>query len=89
MLELLAQQPNDGGGLLLAGGLFVIWALLAIAALVLFLWALIDCIKNPNLTDTQRIIWILVILFIGCIGPVAYLIAGRSTAPPRSGGPTP
>jgi hypothetical protein len=84
MLALLAQQPDDGTGMLLAGGFIVIWGLLVLVGFVLFLWALIDCIKNPNLSDTQRIIWILVILFVGCVGPIAYLIAGRNTAPPPS-----
>ena len=93
MLELLAQQPNDGGGMVLAGGaIFVIWALFAIAGLALLIWALVDCIKNPNLSDTQRIIWAVVILCVGCIGPVLYLLVGRNTAPPPTGtgsGPTP
>lgn len=74
--------------MLVSGGLFLIVFLIGIASLVLFLWALIDCIKNPNLSDTQRIIWVLVILFVGCLGPVAYLIAGRNTVPPPDG-PTP
>ncbi|HVW01646.1 MAG TPA: PLD nuclease N-terminal domain-containing protein [Planctomycetaceae bacterium] len=91
MTQLLAQ--NDGlGGLLVGGGILIVWVLFVIAGLVLLIWALVDAIKNPNLSDTQRIIWVLVILFVGCIGPVLYLLVGRNTAPPPThtgGGPTP
>ncbi len=42
---------------------------------------LIDAIKNPNLSDTERIVWIIVIIFVGCLGPILYLLIGRNKTP--------
>jgi hypothetical protein len=83
-LTLLAQAGADGGdvgGALFGGGLFLLWLLLVAAAFVLFIWALIDAIKNPNLSDTERIVWIIVIIFVGCLGPIMYLLIGRNKTP--------
>ena len=81
LLILAQQQVPDGGG---AGGFLVggfMMMLIGLAALVLFVWALIDAIKNPNLSDTERIVWILVIIFVGCLGPILYLLIGRNKTP--------
>jgi|GEM_PF-1352166 len=85
MLTILAQAGapvNDGGGggagLLLGGGLFALVILaLAVISLVLWVWALIDAIRNPALSDTERIIWVLVIIFLQVLGAIVYLIVGR------------
>jgi hypothetical protein len=92
-LMVLAQmQPNGGdgaGGLLIGGGMFLIWAALTLGALALLIWALVDAIRNPNLSDAERIVWILVIIFVGCIGPILYLAIGRNKTPRGpTGGPT-
>lgn len=55
--------------------------LISIAAVVFWVWTLIDCITNKRLTDTQKIVWALVIFFIGFIGSLIYLFAGRSPTP--------
>jgi hypothetical protein len=83
-LTILAQAgPNGGdvGGALFGGGLFLLWLLLMAVALVLFIWALVDAIKNPGLSDTERIVWILVIIFVGCLGPILYLLIGKNKTP--------
>ena len=50
----------------------IIWALI----FILWLWMLIDCIKNEK-DGTQRIIWALVIFFFPCIGSLIYLFARK------------
>jgi hypothetical protein len=50
----------------------IIWALV----FILWLWMLIDCIKNET-DGTQRIIWALVIFFFPCIGSLIYLFARK------------
>lgn len=84
-LMVLAQmQPNGGdaaGGLLVGGGMMLVSLLIGLVGLVLFIWALVDALKNPNLSDTERIIWILVIVFVGCLGPILYLAIGRNKGP--------
>ena len=81
LLCLLAQNDVDGGGLLVGGACFLVWILLAVAALGIWIWALVDAIQNPALDGNQRIIWILVIVLTQFIGALIYLIVGRSRKP--------
>ena len=48
-----------------------------VPSLAFWVWALVDAIKNPRLTDNERLIWIIVILLTQCLGAVIYLIVGR------------
>lgn len=52
--------------------------------LALLVWALVDLLKNPYLRDVDRLIWALVIIFVGVIGPILYLTIGRNIPPPGS-----
>ena len=54
----------------------MIGAILGLAALALFVFALIDAIKR-QMDTTKKIIWILVILLVPIIGPIVYLVVGR------------
>jgi hypothetical protein len=77
---LLAQpQPNDidAGGLALGGGCMLVWLVLVLAALAVWIWALVDAIKNPALSSNERLIWILVIILTNWLGAIIYLIIGR------------
>lgn len=89
LLSLLAQAPapvdNGGGaGLLVGGGLLLVALVIGLLVLVFWLWALIDAIRNPALSDTERIVWITVILLTSWLGALIYLFIGRkgSTARP-------
>jgi len=55
------------------GPLIVIGLLL----FVFWIWMLIDAIKNPALSNTEKIVWVLVILFLHFLGAVIYFFAGR------------
>ena len=55
--------------------------LLGVVTLVFWIWSLVDCVTNKRLTDTQKIIWALVIFFVGFIGSLIYLAVGRSPSP--------
>jgi hypothetical protein len=64
------------------GGLFGILVLLVGAALSLagfafWLWMLIHAITNKGLADTEKIVWVLVIIFLPFIGSVIYFFIGR------------
>jgi hypothetical protein len=64
-------------------GTMVLFLLLGVAYLAIWIWALVDAIRNPALDNTTRLIWVLVILFTQLIGAVIYLVIGRT--PARSG----
>jgi hypothetical protein len=72
-----AEAPDAG---ILAGGLCVIIAigLIGLVSFVIWIWALIDAIKNPALDSNMRLIWILVLVFTGVLGAIVYLLIGRS-----------
>ena len=42
-----------------------------------WVWMLVDCVRNPRLTDTERIIWAIVICFAHFVGALIYFFAGR------------
>jgi Phospholipase_D-nuclease N-terminal len=62
----------------LAGG---IMALIILAVVILtsvfWIWMLVDCITNPRLRDTEKVIWVLVIIFTHIIGALIYFFVGR------------
>lgn len=62
-------------GFLVIGGGAV--GLIGILEIIFQIWMLIDAIKNPRLDGTQRVIWVLVILLLPCLGSVIYYFAGR------------
>ena len=89
LLTILAQAQapsSDGGsGAVLIGGAMVLLALLiGVAALVFWIWALIDAIRNPSLNDTERIVWVLVIVLTSWLGALIYYLVGRTGTAARS-----
>ena len=56
--------------------IFGFFMLIPLAALVLTLWALIDAVKS-EFEGNMKLVWILIILFVGIIGPILYLAIGR------------
>ena len=83
-LLVLAQE---GEGIALFGGLFLLWMLLIAVGFVLWLWALIDAIRNPALDGTMRLVWVLVIVFTYALGAILYLVIGRNMATRAPGDP--
>lgn len=55
-----------------------------IAELALLVFCLIDCIQSPphQIRNLDKVVWILLIVFIPIIGGVAWLVAGRPQRAP-------
>ena len=67
------------GGVLIA----IFFFGLIVASLVFWIWALVDCIKVPDDSMYQsgnKLIWVLVIVFLQVVGAIIYLIVGRPAA---------
>lgn len=64
------------GGLIL---LFVILVLgsLSIALTVFWIWMLVAAIQNKGLTESEKICWVLAIVFMHFIGSLLYLFIGH------------
>ena len=52
---------------------FFLFVVLGLLVFVLWVWSLIHCISNQNLSDNNRIIGILLIVLLGIVGSFAYL----------------
>lgn len=51
--------------------------LLVISLIVLWIYTLIDVLRNDFKSSINKLIWIIVILFLAQIGSILYLIFGR------------
>ncbi|WP_433369489.1 PLDc N-terminal domain-containing protein [Actinoplanes sp. CA-142083] len=60
---------------------------LAAVQLVLFVLALISVLSAERVRNAPRFVWVLVILLIPLLGPLAYFLWGRPLAAPREGSP--
>jgi len=84
----IASNTATDGAAAAAGGMFaalgaammgIFWVfycfaiLLGLASLVLWVWALIDCLKRDDYkAENEKLLWALVIIFAGIIGAVIY-----------------
>lgn len=60
------------------GGLFFLfWALFVLAALVFWVWMLIDCATNEPSEGNDKIVWIVIIIFTSWIGGLVYYLVRR------------
>jgi hypothetical protein len=55
-----------------------------LVALAFWIWMLVHAIKNPGLSDSERIVWVLVIIFVQLLGAIIYYFVGK---PKQPGGP--
>ena len=71
-LFVLAQEGWNWFGFGMGVGLIAL--LVSIAAVVLWIWGMIDAATNPGLDGTAKIVWLLVIFFLPAIGTIAYFL---------------
>jgi len=58
-------------------GMVIFFWILGILGLILFIWALVDCIRRQFTNPNDKVLWLVMIILIGWIGPILYLIIGR------------
>ena len=64
-----------GGMILLL--VWVIGGIISLAGFVFWLWMLVDAIKNRSLTDGEKVVWVLVIIFLPVLGSILYFFIGK------------
>lgn len=52
--------------------------LIGLLMTIFWIWMLVDCIKNRSLNDTEKLIWVLVIVFLNGLGAILYFFIARS-----------
>ena len=70
---MIASLIGAGFGLLF----FLVCGLITLAGFLFWLWMLIHAITNKGLADAERIVWVLVIIFLPFIGSLIYFFIGR------------
>ena len=53
------------------------WFSIVVGLMVLWIWVLIDCIKNESTEGNERIVWVVVIAVTHWVGALIYLIVRR------------
>ena len=64
-----------------------LFVFLAAVQLVLLVLGLISSLSADRVRNMPRWAWVLVILLIPLLGPIAYFLFGRPQPPPTEGGP--
>jgi sterol desaturase/sphingolipid hydroxylase (fatty acid hydroxylase superfamily) len=59
--------------------------LIGILGTVFWIWMLIDAALNEPSEGSDKIVWVLIILFTHFIGALIYFVARRPNRPPRFG----
>ena len=67
-----------GGMILLL--VWVIGGIISLACFVFWLWMLVHAITNKGISDVEKIMWVLVIIFLPLIGSIIYFFVGKSKA---------
>lgn len=66
-----------------AGFAILLWLFLALIGVFLFIFwilMLVNAITNSRLSGTEKIVWVLVIIFLHFLGALIYFFAGRKRA---------
>lgn len=50
---------------------------LILGCLVLWVWTLVHCIRNEVISESSKIVWVVVICLTHVLGAVLYLLFGR------------
>jgi uncharacterized RDD family membrane protein YckC len=69
------MQNTMGAGLAIIFSLFAV--VIVVLCFVFWIWMLVDAIKNPNLNSTEKVVWVLVVVFLHVLGALIYFLAGR------------
>lgn len=64
------------------GGILILLVLVVvgIALFAFWLWMLVHSITNKGLRDIEKLIWVLLILFLPFLGPILYFFIARPKA---------
>lgn len=61
------------------GGLSIGIILLGLLLLIIWIWAIVDIVRNPFYSLLMKVIWIIVVIAFPFIGVLLYIIFGRKT----------
>ena len=59
---------------------FLIMGAISLACFVFWLWMLVHAITNKGIADMEKIVWVIVIIFLPFVGSLIYFFIGRPKA---------
>ncbi|SIO05810.1 PLDc N-terminal domain-containing protein [Algoriphagus halophilus] len=63
----------------MGGGLIFFFMIFGLIYTILWIYCLVDIIRSEYKDANMKLIWLIIILFAQVIGPIIYLILGKST----------
>ena len=60
--------------------MFLIMAAFSLACFAFWLWMLVHAITNKGIADTEKIVWVIVVIFLPFLGSLIYFFVGRPKA---------
>ena len=75
MLEMMVQQNGSPLLVVLIAFLMLLMFSAVVGLTVFWILMIIDCAKRKQLTDSERVAWILVLVFLGFVGASVYYLA--------------
>jgi hypothetical protein len=53
---------------------FLFMFLIAFGSLALTIWSVVDIVRKPFRRENDKVLWLILVLMVGVIGPIIYLI---------------
>jgi hypothetical protein len=63
----------------IGGGFLIIMLLFSLIYFLLWVYCVIDVIRSNFKDQNMKLIWIVILLFAHIIGPLVYLVLGKTT----------
>jgi hypothetical protein len=73
----LATMPLAFFVNILGGGLFCGFGLFGLISLLFWIWCIIDVVNNEPAEGNDKIIWLLIVIFLQALGGLIYILARR------------
>jgi hypothetical protein len=70
-------DPRAVGGVLALLLVLFVAIPIGIATMVFWIWMLISAVQNKGLTEGEKIAWVLVLVFVHCLGAILYFFIGH------------
>lgn len=80
------QNATEIGASLVGILVLLFVALISLGLFVLWIWMLIHAITNPGLRDTEKVLWVILIILLPFLGPILYFFIGRPKKPASGAG---
>ncbi|MBU0536542.1 MAG: PLD nuclease N-terminal domain-containing protein [Nanoarchaeota archaeon] len=77
MIPLLQQMAPETGAALGFGMILAIFLIIIIAVVffvflfIFWVWMIIDCVKR-KMDDTEKVVWVLLMVFLGALASIIY-----------------